>query len=308
MRLRTILTILICITLMPILGTANEFPTKPIQLFVGFRAGGGFDTIGRILAEEMTKELGQPVIVQNKPGGGGNLAATLTKSAAADGYTLNIIPSMMLAYNPIALKSKYTTDDFYYFGAGGQAQDAFVALPDKPYNTIREAIEWAKKNNEKLRYASMVPFDMAIARAITKQTGVPILPVPTKGGAAIMSSVLGGHVDFGFSGGIHQTYVKAGRMKVLAALTSERQKSAPEAPTLGEQGWDISIDNYVVVFGRKDIPNDIKAILTTAIGKAMQSEKFTGIVEKILYIPGYKNAEEAAAIIKSNNSAAKQLQ
>lgn len=135
MRLRSLLLAFMCITLLPFTSTAGSFPEKPIQLFVGFRAGRGFDTMERILAEEMTKELGQPVVVQNKPGGGENLSSTLTKSAKADGYTLNFGPSMIIAYNTVTLKSKYTTDDFYYFGAGAQGQEAFICLPDKPYNT-----------------------------------------------------------------------------------------------------------------------------------------------------------------------------
>ncbi len=271
MRLRSLLLAFMCITLLPFTSTAGSFPEKPIQLFVGFRAGGGFDTMERILAEEMTKELGQPVVVQNKPGGGENLSSTLTKSAKADGYTLNFGPSMIIAYNTVTLKSKYTTDDFYYFGAGAQGQEAFICLPDKPYNTIKEAVEWAKKNNKKLRYASMVPLDMAIAKAITKDTGVPILPIPTKGGAAIMASVLGGHVDFGYSGGIHANYVKAGRMKVLAALTGERLSSTPDVTTLAEQGWDLPVDVFCLVYGRKEIPEDIKSVLTKAVAKAMKS-------------------------------------
>lgn len=307
MRLRTILLALICLALLPSLGSAGTFPEKPVQLYVGFRAGGGFDTMGRILAEEMTKELGQPVIVQNKPGGGGNLSSTLTKNAPADGYTINFGPSMIIAYNPVALKSKYSVDDFYWFGAGARGQEAFVSLPDKPYNTIAEAVEWAKKNNQKLRYASMVPVDMAIARAITKESGVPLLPVPTKGGAAIMSSVLGGHVDFGYSGGIHASYVKAGRMKVLAALTGERLSSTPDVPTLAEQGWDLPVDVYCMVYGRKEIPEDVKAILVKAVGKAMQSEKFQAVAGKINFQPVYKNPAESADIIQKNTEVVKKF-
>ena len=307
MRLRNFLLGLMLVVLLPCMSNAGSFPEKPIQLFVGFKAGGGFDTMGRILAEEMTKELGQPVIVQNKPGGGGNTSSTLTKNAPADGYTINFGPSMVVAYNAIGPNSRYSTDDFYFFGAGAQNQEAFVALPDKPYKTMKEAVEWAKKNNQKLRYASMVPIDVALTRFIAKESGVVILPIPTKGGAAIMSSILGGHVDFGYSGGIHASYVKAGRMQVLAALTSDRLVASPDVSTLAEQGWDLPIDVYSMVYGRKEIPEDIKSILTNALAKAMQSEKFKGIVEKISFVSVYKNPVECAAIIKRNNEVVKKF-
>ncbi len=301
MRLRNLLLVLVCVTLLPCISKAGSFPDKPIQLFVGFNAGGSFDTMARILAEEMTKELGQPVIVQNKPGGGGAISSVLTKNAPADGYTINLGPSMIVAHNAISPNSAYSTDDFYFFGAGGYNQEAFVSLPDKPYKTLKEAIEWAKKNDQKLRYASMVPTDVALTRFIAKESGVEILPVPTQGGSAIMASVLGGHVDFGYSGGIHASYVKAGSMQVLAALTSDRLVASPDVSTLAEQGWDLPVDVYSMVYGRKEIPEDVKSILTNALAKAMQSEKFKELMEKLSLLHVYKNPAECAEIIKRNN-------
>ena len=281
---------------------AADFPTKPIKLIVGFRAGGSIDTMGRIIAEEMSKELGQPVVVQNKTGGGSNLASTFVKNDKPDGYTISAVPSQLVVMNPKAMKTKYTADDFAYIGAGAMFQEAFVALADKPYNDFMEMIAWAKKNNKKLRYASMIPQDISIAREISKDTGVTILPVPTKGGAAIMTSVLGGHVDFGFSGGVHYTYVKAGKMKVLMAVGTQRLTAFPDVPTIIEMGWDMPIDNYMMIFLRKEVPASIQKTLADAVAKAFQCDKFKEVVDKLNMVPVYLDPDQCVEQIEKTKA------
>lgn len=266
---------------------AAAFPEKPIQLVLGFKAGGALDTMARIVADELTDALGQPVVVQNKAGGGGNLATTYVKRAKADGYTISLIPMQSLIYAPVALKAKYAVDDFSFLGSGVTMQEAFVSLSNKPYKTFLEMIDWAKKNNKKLRYASVVPIDVALTKAISKETGVIILPVPTKGGAASMTSVLGGHVDFGFSGGIHYQYVKAGKMNILMGLGSEKLAAFPKVPTIVESGWDIPMENHYVLFLRKETPKDIQQKLAQAAEKAFKSDKFKEIVEKTKLAENY---------------------
>ena len=287
---------------------AAGYPDRPIQLYLGFGAGGALDTMARIFAEEMSVVLGKPVIVQNKEGGGGNLATTYLKNEKADGYTISLIPSQSLTYNPVAMKTQFTADDFSYLGSGVYMQEAFVCLPDKPYKTFKEMIEWAKQNNQKLKYSSVVPIDIAITKAITKATGVQLLPVPTKGGAASMTSVLGGHVDFGFSGGVHYEYVKAERMIVLASLGAKRLAAFPNVPTIVESGYDIPIDNYYVLFLRKETPPEVMDVLAKAAQKAFTSEKFVGLVDKMNLKGEYLTPEQSTAEITKAQKIMEQLQ
>lgn len=303
-----ILTGLLCCLILSGKSMAADFPNKPIEMIVGFRAGGSVDTMGRILAEEMTRELGQPVVVQNKAGGGGNLATTVVKNNDADGYTISVIPSQQIVFNPKALKTKYTADDFSYIGAGASFQEAFVSLPDLPYNNFKEMIDWAKKNDKKLRYASMTPMDMAITNAISKDTGVIILPVPTKGGAAIMVSVLGGHVDFGFSGGLHYSYVKAGRMKVLMAMTSKPLVAFPDVSTVIDNGWNLAMDNYMIMFVCKEVPENIKKILADAAGNAFKSKKFIEVVNNMNLVPEYLDPSQSAELIEKTKKVIDQFE
>lgn len=287
---------------------AADFPTKPIQLVLGFKAGGSLDTMARIVAEAMSVELGQPVMVQNKEGGGGNLATTFVKNEKADGYTISLIPSLSMVFNPLAMKTKYTPDDFAYIGAGVLMQEAFVCLPDKPYKTFKEMIDWAKQNNQKLRYASVVPIDIAVTKAISKDTGVVILPVPTQGGAASMTNVLGGHVDFGFSGGVHYPYVKAGRMNILMGLGSKRLTAFPDFPTIVESGWDLPMDNYYMMFVRKETPKEVQEKLAEAAKKAFASKKFLEVAEKTSLTAEYIDPSQSAEEIAQTKDVMKKFQ
>ena len=138
------------------------FPEKPIQILVGFKAGGGVDTMSRILAEVMSKDLGKPVIVINKAGGGGNLACTALSREKADGYSIGISPSSPMVFNALKGKGRrWSVDSFCYLGTGARFQDSFVAKSDAPFGDFLSMLEYAKKNNKKLRFSSVTPTDAA---------------------------------------------------------------------------------------------------------------------------------------------------
>ena len=274
------------------------YPEKPIKLIVGFKAGGGTDTMARIAAEVISKDLDTPVVVINKPGGGGNVMCSSLVREKADGYHLGITPSTPMAFNSIRGKGrKWDLQDFTYLGTGVKYQEAFIAKEDAPYNTIAEAIAWAKKNNKKLRYASVTPIDAAMGKVLTKMTGVILMPVPTKGAAASISQVLGGHVDFGFSAGPHYSYVKAGRMKILASLQQERPVAFPDTTTLQEQGYDLYYSSYLTFFAPKGLSKEVKGRLEKAIKTAFSSEKFKAVVGKMNLATIYKNAKDSEKIM-----------
>jgi tripartite-type tricarboxylate transporter receptor subunit TctC len=282
---------------------AAGYPEKPIKLIVGFKAGGGTDTMARIAAEVISKDLGTPVVVINKPGGGGNVMCSSLVREDADGYHLGITPSTPMAFNSIRGKGrKWDLKDFDYLGTGVKYQEAFVTKKDAPYNTMKEAIAWAKKNNEKLRFSSVTPIDAAIGRALTKMTGVILMGVPTKGGAASISQVLGGHVDFGFSAAPHYTYVKADRMKILASLQEDRPAAFPNTTTLQEQGYDLHYSSYLTFFAPKGLPKEVKSRLEKAVKTAFNSEKFRAVVDKLNLVSIYKNADQSEELMRSSKT------
>jgi tripartite-type tricarboxylate transporter receptor subunit TctC len=263
---------------------AADFPTKPIEMQVAYAAGGLADSMARAIAKNMEEALGQPVVVINKPGAGGALGVTALKSAKPDGYTIGVVTGITLTYTPLVEKVSYTLEDFKYLASVGRYQEAFVAPPDKPYKNFKELVAYAKKNPG-LTYASMHPIAENILTAVAKKEGIEWRAIPTKGGSEVMTAVVGKHVDFGFSGGIHTSFVKAGEMIVLAGLGKQRLLASPDVPTLIESGYDLFFDNDNIVFAPKGIPDDVAKKLTAAIEKAAKDPKYVELLQNKFLIP-----------------------
>jgi tripartite-type tricarboxylate transporter receptor subunit TctC len=181
---------------------AADYPTKPIEMQVAYAAGGLADSMARAVAKNMEGTLGQPVVVVNKPGAGGALGVTALKNAKPDGYTIGVVTGITLTYTPLVEKVSYSLEDFKYLASVGRYQEAFVAPPDKPYKNFKDLVAYAKKNPG-MTYASMHPIAENILTAVAKKEGIEWRAIPTKGGSEVMTAVVGKHVDFGFSGGIH---------------------------------------------------------------------------------------------------------
>jgi tripartite-type tricarboxylate transporter receptor subunit TctC len=261
-----------------------EYPDRPVKILVGFKAGGSVDIMARMLSQKTGDILGQPVVVVNKPGGGGAIAAKEVIHAEPDGYTLCFNVILTFAAWPYMTKVDYTEDDFTYIAAVGKFQEAFVSRPDKPWKDWKGLIAYAKEKGP-LNVAVMTPYDKEVLKYIAKKEGVEFNLVPTKGGAAIMTQVLGNHVDFGFSGGIHGQYVKAGKMIVLAGHGSEHLIATPDAPILKELGYPIALENYNVVVGPKGLPDEIVQKLAGAFDKAVQSAEYQDLMKNKLDFP-----------------------
>jgi len=242
------------------------------------------DSMARAIAKNMEETLGQPVVVVNKPGAGGALGVTALKSAKPDGYTIGVVTGITMTYTPLVEKVSYSLEDFKYLASVGRFQEAFVAPPDKPYKNFKELVAYAKKNPG-LTYASMHPIAENMLTAIAKKEGIEWRAIPTKGGSEVMTAVVGKHVDFGFSGGIHPPFVKAGDMIVLAGLGKKRLLASPEVPTLIEYGYDLFFDNDNIIFAPKGIPDDVAKKLTAAIEKAAKDPKYVDLLQNKFLIP-----------------------
>lgn len=257
---------------------AADFPAKPIEMQVAYAAGGLADSMARAIAKNMEETLGQPVVVVNKPGAGGALGVTFLKSAKPDGYTIGVVTGITLTYTPLVEKVSYSLEDFKYLASVGRFQEAFVAPPDKPYKNFKELVAYAKKNPG-MTYASMHPIAENILTAIAKKEGVDWRAIPTKGGSEVMTAVVGKHVDFGFSGGIHPPFVRAGDMIVLAGLGKNRLLASPEVPTLIEYGYDLFFDNDNILYVPKGTPDDVTKKLTATIEKAAKDPKYVELLQ-----------------------------
>ncbi|MBW1803998.1 MAG: tripartite tricarboxylate transporter substrate binding protein [Deltaproteobacteria bacterium] len=264
--------------------TLAEYPERPINLTVGFRAGGAVDTMGRLLAKSTGDILGQPMLVLNKAGAGGGRAVTALKNAKPDGYNLCFVVGTAYYFNPHAAKTQYTLDDFTHITSCSKGQEAWVTSVKKPFKDWQGMIAYAREKGV-ITAASFNPIDKLYLKIIAKRDGINISAVPTKGGAGMVPAVLGGHVDFGFSGGIHYSHAKSGKMRVLAGMGSERLRDFPDAPTMKELGYNIVLENYFMISGPKGLPKNIAKKLNDAFVKAIKNQAFVDLVTKKMHFP-----------------------
>lgn len=260
------------------------YPDKPILIYCGFDPGATTDLTARALAKEATKEIGVAVVVENKAGGGSAVAATLLASKKADGYTLGVISSTALVTAPIIIKMNYDPfKDFTYVFSYGSMSCALCIRKDSPFRTLEELLEYARKNPERLSYGAtaMAPIHLAVD-FLSKQANVKFRFVPFKGSTPAATALMGGHVDFMASAGIHRQYVKQGIFRMLAVINSEaRDLENPEIPTITELGYkDIPPPIYMFV-GPQGLPDPIFMKLDAAFRKAAHSPEFQNVMKNL---------------------------
>ncbi len=263
---------------------ASEFPSKEIQVIVGAAAGGLVDASARNLGKIMEESLGKPVVIVNKPGAASSLALSAIKNAKPDGYTIGVNAGVPYTYNPHAQKVDYTLGDFSYIAAIAQFQWAYVSGPDKPWKDFKGLVAYAK-THPGMNYATMHPIGENILNYIAKKEGIEWRAIPTKGGAEVMTAVLGNHVDFGYSAGIHNVHVQAGQMIVLAGHGAARLLGSPDVPTLKELGYDVVCEDAIVVTSPKKVPDPALKTISQAVAKAARDPRYVEFLEKKLNVP-----------------------
>ena len=220
----------------------QAWPTKPIRIVVPYSPGGGADTTARLMAPMMQEDLGQTIVVDNKPGAGGMIGDDAVAKAAPDGYTL-LIGAFAHAVNPslMAKMAFRTPDDFAPISLLVTVPELLVVTPSFPARTVAELVAMAKAQPGKLSYASSGngSAQHLAAELFKMRTGTDIQHVPYKGGGLAIADVAAGHVPFYFgnmSAALPQ--VRAGRVRALAVTSAERSPAAPEVPTMAEAGVD----------------------------------------------------------------------
>lgn len=255
-----------------------EWPEKPVTIAVGFGAGGTNDIVARAVAEVVAKQLGQPVVVENKPGAGGAVAATALAKMPADGYNLVATTSTTVTLDPQLMKLGYTPADFTYVAAIGEFPEAFIALPKHGWKNLADAMAAAKATG-RMNYASNTALDRMISAAIAKKAGVSLVPVPTRSGAEVVTQVMGGHVDLGYSSGAYYPQAKAGDLAVMAVLGDKRVAGLPDVPTLKELGYGVASVNLVLFIAPKGLPPAVAKKLDDAFATAGKDPSIVALME-----------------------------
>ncbi|MGR7997740.1 MULTISPECIES: Bug family tripartite tricarboxylate transporter substrate binding protein [unclassified Xanthobacter] len=265
---------------LPLTSTAwAEWPEKPITVTVGFGAGGTTDIAARAVADVVSRKLGQPVVVENKPGAGGAVAATALTKMPADGYNLVATTSTTITLDPQMTKLAFTPEDFTYVAAVGQFPEAFIALPSKGWKNLSDALAAAKAAG-RMNYASSTSLDRMVTAVLGKKVGAQLVPVPTRSGAEVVTQVMGGHVDLGYSSGAYFPQAKAGEVAVMAVLGEKRLAAFPNVPTLKELGYGISSVNLILFVAPKGVPADVAEKLYAAFAAAGTDPSVVALMEK----------------------------
>jgi len=269
--------------LVPFGAAAQNYPTRPIRVIVPFAPGGGTDTAMRALAAVLSEGLGQPVVVDNRPGAGANLGAELAARAEADGYTLFAIADPHTV-NPF-LYPKLTYDvvkDFAPVTMVARSPYVLVAHPSLPAKNLQELVAYAKQNPDKLAYAHAGNGTAAhlTGEMLKLEAGIRMSPVAYKGGGAAVTDVVGGHVPLGVLAlAAPMQHIKAGTLKALAVTSPRRIDQLPDVPTFAEAGFgNIQTFQWVGLEAPANTPAPIVAKLHAEVVKAARHKT---VVDKL---------------------------
>lgn len=218
----------------------QEYPTRPIRMIVGFTPGGGTDTIARVIGTKVTDSLGQPVVVDNRPGAGGSIATEMLAKSAPDGYSLIMVSGSHTINPNLQKKARYDpVKDFAPITQLAKSQYLLTVIPSIPAGSVKQLIALAKARPGRLNYASAgngSPPHLA-TELFKSMTGVDIVHVPFKGTGPLTTAILGGQVDLTFGNmGAVLPHVRAGKLRGLAVSGTVRSPAAPEFPTVAESG------------------------------------------------------------------------
>jgi tripartite-type tricarboxylate transporter receptor subunit TctC len=274
-----LLTVLAMVAAYPGAAVAQtaDYPSRPVKILVGASPGGTTDTMARAIATEMTTALGQPVIVENKPGAGGNLAADTVAKSAPDGYTLlvsftshtiNATLYSNLTFDPVA--------DFTPITMIATVPSMLVGNPKLPENTLQELIASGKSKPDKLTIAiGGIGSSLHLAgEQLKMMSGIRLLNVPYKGSTPAMTDVIAGHVDLMFTSMVTgAAQVRAGKLKAFGVTSAVRQQSFPDLPAIGEVVPGFESTAWFGVFGPANLPAPIATKLNTVIAASLAGSR-----------------------------------
>jgi tripartite-type tricarboxylate transporter receptor subunit TctC len=288
---------------------AAEYPTKPITLVIQYPPGGSTDLTARGLANAARKYLGQPIICENKSGGGGTVGVALVAAKPADGYTIGIVSSSptiayhmgKLNFNPIDDLTHILRWAGYLFGTVVQA--------DSPWKTLPELINHVKQHPKTVTYGSPgvgTPPHLAMEE-LSSLAGMQLLHMPYKGIAENNAALLGGHIDVISDSSGWAPLVDAGKFRLLATYGYQRSARYPQVPTLRESGYEMVSPGPIGLIGPKGLPKPMIQRLHDAFKKAMDDPDFLAVMKNFDMSTLYLNSEDYEKFVRQDSARIQQL-
>lgn len=276
---------------------AQPYPNRSIQLIIPGAAGGILDLGGRLLGEEVGKVLGTQLIPVNKPGGGFTVGTDFVAKSKKDGYTLAYTSSPAIVYSRILNPETVAYDpekDLEPLGLHMFFPTALAIQASSPWKTLGELVEYAKRNPGKLRISSpgigSVPhFNLEIVQSMT---GAQLNHVPFKSGEAVITALLGGHVEMTFDAINKITpHVESGKLRIL--LLTMKMTEYPNVPTMTELGYKQELpSSWFAMYGPAGMPEDIKRVLISAVERGVKNPEQKAKIERMQCVVNYKSPEE----------------
>jgi putative tricarboxylic transport membrane protein len=281
---------------------AGGFPSKPITVLNSSVAGSPTDVMARQVAQYARKSLGQPMVVVNKPGGGGGVMFAGLFAEAADGYTIASLTGAQVAALHAELKKDFSFDNLEFVANVQREPNCLVAKADGPFKTLRDMIEYAKKNPSlKVGGQGTGSALHLMVMLLAEQSGTKLTWVPFGGGAESVTNLLGDTVPvISTSPATVNQYVEAKQMRILAITGDKRMDHLKDVPTFKELGYDIVMLQYRGFAARKGIPPEAKTKLADAIGKAVTEPGFKEFMKKNFQPEGFLGPEEFTAMARAD--------
>ena len=282
---------------------AQSYPTRPIRLIVPFGAGGGTDNLARIIEPLVSRGLGQPLVIENRPGGGSVIGMDAVAKAAPDGYTL-VMTDTSIAVNPSLKPLPYDSiKDFEPVSLLATAPVILVAHPSLPAKTLQEFVALAKREPGKLNYASGgIGASTHLGGELLKfVAGIDVAHVPYKGTGPAMNDLIGGHVQVMFSGiSSARPHMDAGKLRALAVTGEARNAATPDVPTFAEAGLPgVTASTYWGILAPKGTPKEIVERVSAEFARAVREPDVVARIAQLGYLPIAGGPSDYAANIKA---------
>ncbi len=277
-----------------------QYPSKPIRFIVGFPPGGSADPTTRILGAALAQQLGQPLVVENRPGADSAIAAEALTRLAPDGYTIMFASNSAMTA-AVALRKNPAYDpltDFTPISMVGRATVFLYSHPSVPATTLKEFIEHARANPGRLVYGTGNPLSILYNVQLMSSTGIDMLHVPYKGEGPLMPDIIAGRVHSSFlSQGNAIALAKEGKLRALAVLLDKRSALLPEVPTIAEAGAPaVTVRQWAGVFGPPKMPREIVERLNKEVNAALKRPEVLEQLQRYGYAAEGSTPERLTAI------------
>jgi len=287
---------------------ADSFPSKPIRLIVPFPASGATDLLARAIAQKVGQNMGQQIVVDNRPGAGGAIGSDMAAKAAPDGYTILIATTSTHSVGPfVNSRLPYNTEtDFTPIGQVATATNVLLVPNTLPVKNVKDLIDYAKKHPGELNYASSGNGTVVhlTAESFKAQAGVFITHIPYRGTALAVPDLISSKVQVLFDSIVSgMPHVKDGKLKALAVTSMKRSPLAPELPTVNESGLTgFESDTWFGIYGPKGLSPEIVTRLNTEFNKAIQSQDVKDRLAKLGAEPIGGTPAQFAAMVKKDSA------